>query len=102
MDASGAARRGAAQHGTAIGAWTGGGTALEAAGVPTGAPGTAVAGSGSAALEQVGELLGSHRVRERFGTRSDASPSRDPGGRDLPTRRGPGHRRRQPKALTAW
>ncbi|CAL9664572.1 hypothetical protein SUDANB176_07157 [Streptomyces sp. enrichment culture] len=58
------------RHGKAIGAWAGGETALEAAGVPAGAPGAVVTDSGPAALERVRELLGSHRVWERFTTRA--------------------------------
>ncbi|MEU5227570.1 catalase HPII, partial [Streptomyces toyocaensis] len=57
------------RHGKAIGAWAGGETALAAAGVPADAPGVVVAGSGTAVLERVRELLGSHRVWERFTTR---------------------------------
>ncbi|MFF3501967.1 catalase [Streptomyces sp. NPDC003247] len=56
------------RHGKAIGAWAGGAAALEAAGVPTGAPGVVVADSGTGALEQLTGLLGSHRVWERFPT----------------------------------
>jgi catalase len=58
------------RHGKAIGAWAGGEAALEASGVPTDAPGIVVAGSGPAVLGQVRELLASHRVWERFTTRS--------------------------------
>ncbi|MFD7959107.1 catalase CatB [Streptomyces ardesiacus] len=56
------------RHGKAIGVWAGGTPALEASGVPTDAPGVIVADSGTAALEQVTELMGSHRVWERFTT----------------------------------
>ncbi|CAM5694296.1 catalase [Streptomyces griseomycini] len=58
------------RHGKAIGAWAGGEAALEAAGVPTDAPGVVVTDSGPAALGRVRELLGSHRVWERFTTRA--------------------------------
>ncbi|MEU9554026.1 catalase [Streptomyces fumanus] len=56
------------RHGKAIGAWAGGDAALQAAGVPATAPGVVVADSGTAALEQVTRLLGTHRVWERFST----------------------------------
>ncbi|GAA4789781.1 catalase [Streptomyces ziwulingensis] len=56
------------RHGKAIGAWAGGEAALEAAGVPTDAPGVVVADSGTAALERITTLLGAHRVWERFST----------------------------------
>jgi catalase len=54
------------RHGKAIGAWKGAEAALEAAGVPTDAPGVIVGDSGAATLEQVTRLLGAHRVWERF------------------------------------
>ncbi|MER5509559.1 catalase [Streptomyces sp. NPDC002766] len=54
------------RHGKAIGAWAGGENALHAAGVPGDAPGVVVTESGTAALERVRELMGSHRVWERF------------------------------------
>ncbi|MEU5633128.1 catalase [Streptomyces rishiriensis] len=54
------------RHGKAIGAWALGEDALEAAGVPVQAPGVVLGDSGPAVLEQVTELLGSHRVWERF------------------------------------
>ncbi|MBZ6227224.1 catalase CatB [Streptomyces olivaceus] len=56
------------RHGKAIGVWAGGKTALEASGVPAGSAGVVVAESGTAALEQVTQLMGSHRVWERFTT----------------------------------
>ncbi|MER6347380.1 catalase [Streptomyces sp. NPDC001595] len=56
------------RHGKAIGAWANGTAALEAAGVTTDAPGVVVADSPTAVLEQVVELLGAHRVWERFST----------------------------------
>ncbi|MBD0423293.1 catalase [Streptomyces sp. TRM S81-3] len=56
------------RHGKAIGVWAGGEAALEAAGVPTDAPGVIVSDSGTAALSRVTELLGAHRVWERFNT----------------------------------
>ncbi|MYR40500.1 catalase [Streptomyces sp. SID5910] len=56
------------RHGKAIGVWAGGESALEASGVPADAAGVVVADSGTAALEQVTGLLGSHRVWERFTT----------------------------------
>ncbi|MET9778129.1 catalase [Streptomyces sp. NPDC006367] len=56
------------RHGKAIGVWAGGEAALDASGVPADAAGVVVAESGTAALEQVTRLLGSHRVWERFTT----------------------------------
>ncbi|WP_033327354.1 catalase [Streptomyces yerevanensis] len=56
------------RHGKAIGGWAGAETALDAAGVPAGAPGVVTADSGTSALEQITRLLGEHRVWERFGT----------------------------------
>ncbi|MBW8698420.1 hypothetical protein MBT84_02405 [Streptomyces sp. MBT84] len=54
------------RHGKAIGAWASGERALEAAGVPTDAPGVLVGDSGTTVLEQLTSLLGAHRVWERF------------------------------------
>ncbi|ANH94844.1 catalase HPII [Streptomyces sp. SAT1] len=54
------------RHGKAIGAWKGAEAALQAAGVPTDAPGVVLVDSGTAALEQITRLLGAHRVWERF------------------------------------
>ncbi|WNM32976.1 catalase [Streptomyces sp. Li-HN-5-11] len=54
------------RHGKAIGAWKGAEAALEAAGVPTDAPGVILGDSGTTVLEQVGRLLAAHRVWERF------------------------------------
>jgi catalase len=54
------------RHGKAIGAWQGAEAVLEAAGVPTDAPGVVLAGSGTDTLRQVVGLLGAHRVWERF------------------------------------
>ena len=56
------------RHGKAIGAWAGGEAALEAAGVPVDAPGVVVGADGAATLERVRELMGAHRVWERFTT----------------------------------
>ncbi|MFF0705404.1 catalase CatB [Streptomyces tendae] len=56
------------RHGKAIGVWAGGEPALAASGVPADAPGVIVADSGTAALEQVTQLMVSHRVWERFTT----------------------------------
>lgn len=55
------------RHGKAIGGWAGAEAALDAAGVPAGAPGVVTANSGTSALEQIPRLLGEHRVWERFG-----------------------------------
>ncbi|MFI9150576.1 catalase [Streptomyces sp. NPDC053367] len=57
------------RHGKAIGAWEGGEAALEAAGVPTDAPGVIVGDSATATLEQLRRLMAAHRVWERFTTR---------------------------------
>ncbi|MFB8106812.1 MULTISPECIES: hypothetical protein [unclassified Streptomyces] len=54
------------RHGKAIGVWRGGDSVLAAVGVPVEAPGVVVADTGSAALGAVTELLGAHRVWERF------------------------------------
>ncbi|GAA2399353.1 catalase [Streptomyces viridochromogenes] len=56
------------RHGKAIGAWAGGEAALEAAGIPVDAPGVVVGADGPATLERVRELMGAHRVWERFTT----------------------------------
>ncbi|MEU7423395.1 catalase [Streptomyces sp. NPDC040750] len=56
------------RHGKAIGAAGGGRTALEAAGIPLDAAGVAVADDATDVLRQLTELLGSHRVWERFPT----------------------------------
>jgi catalase len=54
------------RHGKAIGVWGGGGTVLDAAGVPSGAPGVVSADSGPEVLAEVTRLLAKHRVWERF------------------------------------
>ncbi|WP_030902922.1 catalase [Streptomyces sp. NRRL F-5126] len=54
------------RHGKAIGVWAGGRSALPAAGVSADAPGVVGGDSGVATLEQVKELLGTHRVWDRF------------------------------------
>ncbi|MFE1928733.1 catalase [Streptomyces asoensis] len=54
------------RHGKAMGAWAGGEAVLEGAGVPTAAAGVVVGDSGTAALEQLVPLLGTHRVWDRF------------------------------------
>ncbi|MGV9566701.1 catalase [Streptomyces sp. NPDC003480] len=54
------------RHGKAIGAWAGGEAALDAAGVPTDAPGVVIGDRGTATLQQLTGLLGAHRVWERF------------------------------------
>lgn len=54
------------RHAKAIGAWAGGDAVLASAGVPQGAPGVVSGDSGTEVLEQVGQLLGGHRVWERF------------------------------------
>ncbi|WP_307865528.1 catalase [Streptomyces montanisoli] len=54
------------RHGKAIGVWSGGENALPAAGVLANAPGVVGGDSGVSTLEQVKELLGTHRVWDRF------------------------------------
>ncbi|BCL26655.1 catalase [Streptomyces aurantiacus] len=56
------------RHGKAIGGWQDGVAALERAGVPTSAPGVVTGDRGDAVLERIVELLGAHRVWERFPT----------------------------------
>ncbi|MFE4861157.1 catalase [Streptomyces sp. NPDC056670] len=56
------------RHGKAIGLWGNADTVLPAAGIPADALGVVNASTGSAALEQVVQLLGAHRVWERFTT----------------------------------
>lgn len=54
------------RHGKVVGGWQGGAAALEQAGIPTSAPGVVTGERGSDVLEKVTELLGAHRVWERF------------------------------------
>ncbi|AXX29905.1 Catalase [Actinosynnema pretiosum subsp. pretiosum] len=54
------------RHAKAIGAWGGGVAALEAAGVPVDAVGVVTGDSPSAVLGSVVDLLGEHRVWDRF------------------------------------
>jgi catalase len=54
------------RHGKAIGGWQGAAAALEQAGVPATAPGVVTGDRGTDVLEQIVELLGAHRVWERF------------------------------------
>ncbi|MGW2841070.1 catalase [Streptomyces sp. NPDC001493] len=54
------------RHGKAIGAWNGGEGVFPLAGIVADAPGTVTGDSGTAVLEQVTTLLGSHRAWERF------------------------------------
>ncbi|MFF8729501.1 catalase [Streptomyces sp. NPDC015171] len=54
------------RHGKAIGATEGGEAALEAAGIPLDAPGVVTADGAADALRHLVELLGTHRVWERF------------------------------------
>ncbi|MFJ4776648.1 catalase [Streptomyces sp. NPDC088762] len=56
------------RHGKAIGAWAGADAVLPAAGISSEAPGVVRGEAGSAVLEQVVRLMGSHRVWERFPT----------------------------------
>jgi catalase len=57
------------RHGKALGGWAGAEAALEAAGVPTSAPGVVTADTGTSALEQITGLLTRHRVWDRFASR---------------------------------
>ncbi|MFG2648502.1 catalase [Streptomyces sp. NPDC048436] len=54
------------RHGKAIGGWQDATAALEQAGVPATAPGVVTGERGTDVLEQIVELLGAHRVWERF------------------------------------
>ncbi|ORT57002.1 catalase [Streptomyces sp. CB03238] len=54
------------RHAKAIGGWAGAESVLEAAGVPAGATGVVTGDSGERVLAQVTELLGRHRVWDRF------------------------------------
>ncbi|MFE6778300.1 catalase [Streptomyces sp. NPDC057702] len=54
------------RHGKALGGWAGAEAVLTAAGIPTDAPGVVLGGGGADTLDSVTELLGSHRVWERF------------------------------------
>ncbi|MFE6129113.1 catalase [Streptomyces sp. NPDC056437] len=54
------------RHGKAIGGWAGADSALTAANVPADAPGVVVTDEGTQALAQIVQLLGQHRVWERF------------------------------------
>ncbi|MFI1720600.1 catalase [Streptomyces sp. NPDC020489] len=54
------------RHGKAIGGLNGTQAVLEWAGLPTAGPGVVVGDSVTATLEKLGELLGAHRVWERF------------------------------------
>ncbi|MEV7477688.1 catalase [Streptomyces halstedii] len=54
------------RHGKAIGTWAGGGRLLSTAGVPLDAPGVVEGEAATEVLEEVTELLGGHRVWDRF------------------------------------
>ncbi|TDE27408.1 catalase [Actinomadura sp. 6K520] len=54
------------RHAKPVGVVTGARPALDAAGIPTGAPGVVVGDDGSAVLDEVVDLLGHHRVWDRF------------------------------------
>ncbi|AYG78575.1 Catalase HPII [Streptomyces hundungensis] len=54
------------RHGKAIGVWAGADAVLPGAGIPADAPGVVLADTGATAFEQVSQLLGAHRVWERF------------------------------------
>lgn len=54
------------RHAKAIGTWAGGDGVLASAGVPQDAPGVVTGATGSEVLEEVKQLLGMHRVWDRF------------------------------------
>jgi catalase len=54
------------RHGKALGAWSDGADALEAAGIALDAAGVVTTDSADAALERVTELLAAHRAWDRF------------------------------------
>ncbi|MGW7489385.1 catalase [Streptomyces sp. NPDC054786] len=54
------------RHGKALGGWAGAEEVFQAAGVPTAAPGVALGSDGTGTLNQITQLLGRHRVWERF------------------------------------
>ncbi len=54
------------RHGKALGGWAGAEEAFRAAGVPTDAAGVVIGNDGSGMLDQISQLLGRHRVWERF------------------------------------
>ncbi|MFE5512037.1 catalase [Streptomyces sp. NPDC056529] len=54
------------RHAKAIGGWAGAETVLQAAAIPTGAPGVVLADSGDAVLADLTPLLAKHRVWDRF------------------------------------
>ncbi|MGW0362774.1 catalase [Streptomyces sp. NPDC002990] len=56
------------RHGKAIGHWSGADAVLPGAGIPADAPGVVRGDTGSGTLEQIIQLLGAHRVWERFPT----------------------------------
>lgn len=56
------------RHGKALGGWAGAEDAFTAAGVPTDAPGVVIGNDGPGTLDQISQLLGRHRVWERFST----------------------------------
>ncbi|MER7982864.1 catalase [Streptomyces sp. NPDC095817] len=54
------------RHGKALGAWNGGAEALSAAGIALDAPGITATNDANTAIETVLQLLGKHRVWDRF------------------------------------
>jgi len=54
------------RHGKALGAWADGADALEAVGIATDSPGVVAGDQAAPVLERVKELLGGHRVWDRF------------------------------------
>ncbi|MFE5491406.1 catalase [Streptomyces virginiae] len=61
------------RHGKAVGGWNGAEQLFEAAGIHSGEAGVVVAGDGPAALRQLTELMGTHRVWARFPAPSPAA-----------------------------
>ncbi|MFF7300534.1 catalase [Streptomyces sp. NPDC008265] len=54
------------RHGKAVGGWNGAEQLFQAAGIHNGEAGVVIAGDGPAALRQLAELMGTHRVWARF------------------------------------
>jgi catalase len=54
------------RHGKALGAWSGGVSALDAAGIAPDAPGVVTGDEAGPVLDGVKELLAEHRVWDRF------------------------------------
>ena len=66
------------RHAKAIGGWDGAETALQEAGIAPDAPGIVIGTDGGAVLRQITDLLGSHRVWDRFHPHRRPLPNRPP------------------------